>query len=465
MKKTLYIALGLLLLASQTGFAQKLWTLEECINHAIEHNISVKQMEIQKQDAEVSLHTAKMSRLPDLNAGAGQGWGFGRTAVESDYRNTTQASTSFSLSTSMPIFTGFRISNEIERNKIALDASLLSLEKAKEDIALAVAYAFLDVLFKKELVILAEEQFSLSQDQVKKTKALIDAGSAPRSQLYEIEAQLAKDEVSLIQAKLDLNMSRLELAQNLELERETEFDIQVPPLNNLIEGSMKSILPTDVVYDNALAIKPTIKIQELNIESAEKTLNIAKSAYYPTLSLSAGISTNFYYVYNEQSVTREVTVPGSNTTYHYVYNTLHNDSFADQFKNRMSENIRLSLNIPIFNRFSTRNNVKSAKLNILNQEFILENTKKALYKEIQTAYQSAVGAQEKFISAEKAVKATEESFRYAQERYEVGKSTVYEFNESKLNLIRTKSEQIQAKYDYIFRAKILDYYNGVPIKL
>ncbi|MDL2241761.1 TolC family protein [Bacteroidales bacterium OttesenSCG-928-L03] len=443
MKKTLYIALGLLLLVSQTGFAQKLWSLEECINHAIEHNISVKQMEIQKQDAEVSLHTAKMSRLPDLSAGAGQGWGFGRTAVESDYRNTSQASTSFSLSTSMPLFTGFRISNEIERNKIALDASLLSLEKAKEDIALAVAYAFLDVLFKKELVILAEEQFALSQDQVEKTKALIDAGSAPRSQLYEIEAQLAKDEVSLVQAKLNLNLSLLELAQDLELERETEFDIQVPPLDNPIAGSMKSILPTDVVYDNALAIKPAIKIQELNIESAEKTLNIAKSAYYPTLSLGAGVSTSYYHVYDSQ----------------------YNDSFSSQFKNRMSENIRLSLNIPIFNRFSTRNNVKSAKLNILNQEYILENTKKALYKEIQTAYQSAVGAQEKFISAEKAVKATEESFRYAQERYEVGKSTVYEFNEAKLNLIRTKSEQIQAKYDYLFRAKILDYYNGVPITL
>lgn len=457
MKKTLSILLGLWLLSSPMGWAQKLWTLEECINHAIENNISVKQMELQKQDAEISLHTSKMSRLPNLSADASQGWGFGRTAVESDYRNTSRASTSFSMSTSMPIFTGFRITNEIERNKIALDASLLSLEKAKEDIALSVAYSFLDVLFKKELVSLAEEQARLSKDQIEKTQVLIEAGSAPRSQLYEMEAQVAKDEVSLIQAENNLRLSLLELAQSLELEMEVDdelFDIQVPQLDDPIAGNMKSLLPTDVVYGNALAVKPVVKIQELNIESAEKSLNIAKSGHYPTLSLGARISTSYSYDYKwRENIDRETGLP------------IPNVSFRDQIENYMGENISLSLSIPIFNRFATRNSVRSAKLNILNQEFILENTKKTLYKEIQTAYLSATSAQEKFLSADKAVKATEESFRYAQERYDVGKSTVYEFNESKLTLIQTKSERIQAKYDYIFRAKILDFYNGVPITL
>jgi outer membrane protein len=197
----------------------------------------------------------------------------------------------------------------------------------------------------------------------------------------------------------------------------------------------------DVVFDNALQVKPVVKAQEYMVGSAEKALKIAQSGYLPTLGLDFGYGTSYS---NKDVMSR---------------------SFSEQLKGNSREYISLSMSIPIFSRFSVRNQVRNARFNIENRQLALVNVKKDLYKEIQTAYQNAVAAQEKYKASQEAVASTSESFKYEQERYEIGKSSVFEFNEAKTKLVQSRLEEAQTKYDYIFRAKILDFYNGVPIKL
>lgn len=457
MKKTYWI-FAILSFVSFTLQAQntfKKWSLEECINYAIQNNINIKQKEIQRQDAEIRVNTAKMSRLPDLNAGMGQNWSFGRSNNNETgiYENQQTSNSRLNIQSSTPIFTGFRINNEIKKTKLDLEAATYSLSKAKEDMSINVASLYLQVLFNKEILRVNEEQLQLSKDQVKRTEQLVDVGKSPLSQLYDIKAQVAKDEVNVTQAKNNLQLALLDLAQSLELQSVTNFDVVEPNITNVVENNMQSIIHPDNIYKNAITFKPAIKEQEILLESSKADLNIAQSGYYPKLNLDLSYNNGYFYNYSME---------GKELSNGEVY---HNPSFSDQFKDNAGEVIGLSLSIPIFNRFQVRNQVKSARLNIQNQQLNLDNTKKALYKEIQTAYYNATGAQDKYISSEKAVDASQLSFKYAQERYEAGKSTVFEFNEAKTKLVQSQSEQIQAKYEYIFRTKILDFYNGMKITL
>ena len=435
----------------------KPWSLEDCIHYAIEHNITIKQLVVQKNVAEVNLNTSKMSRLPDLNASGGQNWSFGRTQVQTGlYENSNQSNTNLNVNSSIPLFTGFRIPNQIARDKLDLETTVQNLEKAKEDLALNVASLFLQVLFNKELLKISQEQLSLGESQIERTRALTDAGKVPLSQLYDIQAQAANDKLSVVQAQNNLRLALLDLSQSLELPLTDDFDVLVPAFGDVVEEYMSSVQPTETVYGNAVQIKPVIKAQELQVKSAEKTLAIAKSGYYPTLSFGMGIGTNYFYSYS----LKDYTDPNTGTLIHPT-----NASLSSQFKNNLNEGIGFSLSIPIFNRFSVRNQVRNAKFNIENQQLALESAKKTLYKEIETAYLNALAAQEKYKASQQAIKSTSESFNYAKERFETGKSTVFEFNDALTRWMRSQSEEIQAKYDYIFRTKILDFYNGIPIKL
>ena len=460
MKTKIFIVCCLFCVGVYAQDAKK-WTLEECIDYAIEHNINIKQKALQKENAEIELHTAKMSRLPDLNASMGQGWNFGRSnnTPSGIYENQTMSNSSLSVSSSMPLFTGFKIQNQIEQNKLQLEATMQSLERAKEDLSLNIASLFLQVLFNREILRVNEEQLSLSQTQVEKTQRLVEFGKVPQAQLYDIEAQVAKDEVSVIQAQNNLQLSLLDLTQSLELERVSDFDVAIPVLGDVVENNMKSILPPEHIYDNAVNFKPQIKERELLVKSAEKSLRIAQSGYYPSLYLNLSYNNRYFYDFtNEGRIYTDPYDPDNPFIFH-------NESFRHQFKNNGGEYIGLSLNIPIFNRFTVKNQVKSARLNIQNQQLALDDVKKTLFKEIQTAYSNATAAQAKYNATQKAVEASQESFKHAQERYEIGKSSVFEFNEARTKLFQSLSEQIQAKYDFIFLSKILDFYNGLPIKL
>ncbi|RHU29281.1 TolC family protein [Parabacteroides sp. TM07-1AC] len=427
--------------------APKQWSLEECIRYAIENNIDLKQKELERQNQEVTLHTSKYSWLPNLNASINENFGFGRSESKDGLivdRNS--ANTSASIQLSMPIFDGFKIPNDIAARKLDLKASIETLNKAKEDLSINVASYYLQVLYNKEMLKIAELQVALSSEQVTKTEALYNAGKVPESQLYDMKAQLAKDEVTLTESRNNVKLALLDLTQALELERDGEnFDVLEPETGDAVEQYMSSIIPPDQVYDYAVGVKPQVKEQEYLLESQKKMLKVAQAGYYPKLNFSAGYSNGYYHNFGDGD-----------------YN---NAPFSDQLKNNGQKSIGFSLSIPIFNRFQVRNSVRSARIAIHNRELLMENTKKTLYKEIQQAYYNATAAQEKYVSSDKSVDASKIAFSYAEDRYGAGKSTVFEYSEAKTKYAQSLAEQTQAKYNFIFRAKILDFYHGTPITL
>ena len=451
MKKNIYLLAITALMSGNHLLAQdavKQWSLEECIRYAIEHNIDLKQKEQEQANREVSLNTSKNSWLPAVNSSLGQSFQFGRSTSKTGVIvDQNAANSSFNINLDMPIFDGLKIPNDIAARKLDLRASVENLNKAKEDLSIQIASSFLQVLYNKELLKIADLQVKLIEDQVEKTSALVNAGKVPRSQLYDIKAQLAKDEVTQTEAHNNVKLALLTLAQSLEMERSGQlFDIETPKINDAIVENMGSIVPPENIFDHAVTFKPQIKEQQYLLESQRKMLKVAQSGYYPKLNFGASYSNGYYH-----------------TTSGGAY--VDNRSFKDQLKQNGQKILGFSLSIPLFNRLQVRNSVRSARINIINRELLMENTKKTLYKEIQQAYYNATASQEKYLASDKSVTASKEAFSYAQKRYVAGKSSVFELNEAKTKYAQSLAEQAQAKYDYIFRAKILDFYNGTPIRL
>ena len=451
MRRNLYILAIASLLSGNYVFAQdavKQWSLEECIQYAIEHNIDLKQKEQEQESRKVDLHTSKYSWLPALNGSLGQSFQFGRSTSKSGVIVDQNASNStLGINLDMPLFDGLKIPNDIAARKLDLKASIENLNKAREDLSINIASYYLQVLYNKELLKIAQLQVELDKEQVNKTEAMVNAGKVPLSQLYDIKAQLAKDEVTLTESQNNVNLALLDLAQSLELERsDRSFDIQTPVIEDAVADNMSSILPPENIYDHAVTFKPQIKEQQYLLESQKKMLRVAQAGYYPKLNFGASYSNGYYHSTSggEFADTR---------------------SFSEQFKQNGQKIVGFSLSIPLFNRFQVRNSVRTARINIINRELLMENTKKTLYKEIQQAYYNATASQEKYTASDKSVTASKEAFNYAQERYNAGKSTVFEFNEAKTKYAQSLAEQAQAKYDFIFRTKILDFYNGNPIRL
>ena len=424
------------------------WSLEACINYAYANNLQLKQKMEEQEARKVELHTSKHSWLPAVNANMGQSFQFGRSTSKSGVIvDQNAANTTFNINLDMPIFDGFKIPNDIAARKLDLQAAIESLKKAKEDLAVNIASYYLQVLYNKELQRVAQLQVDLDWEQVNKTEAMVNAGKVPLSQLYDIKAQLARDEVTLTEATNNVQLALLDLAQSLELERsDRSFDVVTPQITDAVAENMSSILPPETIFDQAVTFKPQIKEQEYLLESQKRMLKVAQAGYYPKLNFGASYSNGYYHTSmgGEFADTR---------------------SFGDQLKQNGQKIVGFSLSIPLFNRFQVRNSVRSARIGINNQQLLLENSKKTLYKEIQQAYYNATAAQEKYTASDKSVVSSREAFNYAQARYEAGKSTVFEFNEAKTKYAQSLAEQAQAKFDFIFRAKILDFYRGTPLKL
>ena len=424
------------------------WSLEACINYAYANNLQLKQKMEEQEARKVELHTSKHSWLPAVNANMGQSFQFGRSTSKSGVIvDQNAANTTFNINLDMPIFDGFKIPNDIAARKLDLQAAIESLNKAKEDLAVNIASYYLQVLYNKELQRVAQLQVDLDREQVNKTEAMVNAGKVPLSQLYDIKAQLARDEVTLTEATNNVQLALLDLAQSLELERsDRSFDVVTPQITDAVAENMSSILPPETIFDQAVTFKPQIKEQEYLLESQKRMLKVAQAGYYPKLNFGASYSNGYYHTSmgGEFADTR---------------------SFGDQLKQNGQKIVGFSLSIPLFNRFQVRNSVRSARIGINNQQLLLENSKKTLYKEIQQAYYNATAAQEKYTASDKSVVSSREAFNYAQARYEAGKSTVFEFNEAKTKYAQSLAEQAQAKFDFIFRAKILDFYRGTPLKL
>ena len=438
MKRTV-ISLSLTLLGAFQLQAQETWDLQRCITHAIEHNLSIKLKEAARNQSEVELNTAQWSRMPNLNGNIGQSFNFGR-ALQADntYGNRNTRNTNFSLGTNIPLFTGMQIPNNIALSKLNLKASTEDLAKAKEDISIQVASYFLQVLFNEELTKIARNQVALSQEQLDRKVAFFQNGKASEAEVLEAKSRLAQDQLSLVQAENNHQLALLDLSQMLELPSPENFRISVPD----IDGFTADLSMPEEVYAQAMMNKPAIKAAQYRLQGAEKSIKIAQSGYYPQLSFGAGIGTNYYHL-----------------------SGIENAPFSTQWDQNMNKYLQFSLSIPIFNRFQTRNRVKSARIQHTALSWQLEESKKALYKEIQQAYYNALAAESKYKSSQSASESAEASFRLMSEKYANGKASATEYNEMRTAWMRALSDGIQAKYEFVYRSKILDFYKGVPLVL
>lgn len=440
--KNYILSICLLVVVIAPSQAQEEWTLKQCIDYAIEHNIDVRRQVLEKQNRELNLNTTRWERLPDLSASMGQNFYFGRgPGRDGTYQDQTQASSSFGINTNIPVFSGLRIWNQVEVRKLDLQASIEDLDKAKEDLALNVTSFYLQILLNKELWMIAQEQVKLSMEQVKKTEVLVTNGKNPESELYESKASLANDETTLTQATNTLKLSLLDLNQLLNLDSLEGFDIVVPDMAEVVIQETANLRTPVDVFTYSVNNRPMVKAAEYKLQSSIRNLKVAKADFYPRISLGASYSNSYYHTYN-------LDVGSSNA------------SFTNQLNRNGSESVGLNLSIPIFNRMATRNQVRYARIAVEDQQLALDKSKQTLYKEIQQAYYNAVAAHDKFRSSGKSVEASQLAFKYEEQKYSAGKSTSFQFNDAKVRLVKSLSEQIRAKYDFIFRSKILDFYNG-----
>lgn len=431
-----YITLGLLV--SWPCKAQKKYTLQECIEQALRSNTDIKRQRVLVDKQAIETETQRFSRLPNLNADATQKFDFGRSLNrENTFDDSNSQSTSFSLSMELPIFTGFKISNMIAQHKLELKIAGENLKKIQNDISLQVATAYYQVLLNKEIAAIAQIQIELTREQQDVTRILVSHEKVPESQILDIEAQLANDELAATKAKNTLRLSMVDLIQLLEIDQPETFDVMQEDTEEILPLLRK---PEDIFLISE-QIMPQIKSAHLAISSQQRSIRIAQSAYYPTLSLLGGLNTDYYHFSNAQNL-----------------------SFNNQLKNNLQKTIYVTLRIPLFNRLSTRNNVRKARKELEDSRLIAENTGKALYKEIQKVWYDALSAQEKYHSTAKAVVANNEALRYAKEKYAIGKSTVYEYNEARMKLANSQSEQAQAKYEYLRQRCLLAFYAGEPIR-
>lgn len=437
MKKSMILIF--LALSQMQGAAQhKEWTLRECVNHALEHNITVKQSALNVEQKEIDLNTAQGRRLPGVNASGSESLSFGRgLTADNTYTNSNTSSTSFSLGMDVPVFQGMQINNEVKMGRLDLQAAMADLAKAKDDVRIAVAQAYVQILYNQELLKVAvsqEEHDSMLLYQMEEKKIV---GKASAADVAAQQATLAQSKVSRTQAEANLKMAVLELTQLLELPSPEGFMV-APPASG--DFATDILMTPEAIYEQAVGVKPAVLSAELALDRADLSIASAKGAYLPSLSLSAGLGSNYY------------------TTSKMNYG-----SFADQMRNNFSQYVGLSLNVPIFTRFSTRNNLRTAKVNKVNQMLQVESVKKALYKEIQQAYYNAVNSQAKYLGSGEARNSAYEHYRLTEEKYINGKAGIAEYNDAKNNFLRAESDLLRSRYECLFQTRLLDFYRGEEI--
>ncbi|NLU40253.1 MAG: TolC family protein [Bacteroidales bacterium] len=421
--------------------AQEKWSLQKCIDYALSNNIMIKQTELNTQYRSNQYQQSKNERLPDVNAGLSQGFNFGRSLnIDNTYDNFSSSNTGLSVNSSVQIWRGGALNNTIKQREFELKSSLEDLQKAKDDLTLNIASAYLEILFANELINASETQIEQTNKQIQRTKELVAAGKVAEGTLLEIEAQRANEELTLVTRQNQLQLAYLNLAQMLELEDYNNFSIEIPEMPEL--ASQASIASSSGVYEKALQYRPEIKSADYTLKSYESQLKVAKSSLLPSLSASASFDDRYL-------LSSENKMP----------------ALSEQIKTNHSEGIGLYLNIPIFNKFENKTNIENAKIQVKNQQLQLDATKKELRKQIEQAYTNALASQKRFNANRVASKSMSESFRYIEEKYNVGRVSSVEYNDAKTKLAIAESNLIQAKYEFIFRSKILDFYNGIPISL
>ena len=438
--KVLSLIVGLGLLSSLSAQENKVWTLKECVDYALENNISVKQSELDKNIAIEDVKVAKWNFAPNLNASASQNFNFGSSIgvsgarIPADFR-----SNNFGINSSVNLFDGFANVHSLKQSKLNVEAQDAAIAKMKNDIALNVVNAYLQILFAKEQFKVAQSQLEISEGQVRRIEELYKAGVLEEGDLLNIKSTMANDKQSLIVAENTITITSLNLAQLLQLEG---MSIEVEEVSVDIQN--QTILGNDVstIYNKANESFPEIKLAELNILSAEKSVKIARASYYPSLTASFGMNT----AYQHRQSTTDISP----------------FLFSDQISDNLGQSVMFSLNIPIFNRYQFRSNVNKSKINYEKIKYNLESEQLRLQQTIQTAYTDALASSKSYDAATTSVGAQTKAFDYAQERFKAGAINSYDFNQIKNNLVNAQSQLIQSKYDFMFKLKVLEFYFGVP---
>ena len=450
------------------------WTLEECIERALEHNITIKQSELDVELAEIDISDAFGNFLPGVNASASNSWNTGLTQNVTTGILQTQTTRNFSagVTAGLNLFDGLRNIRQYQYAKMAKLASEYSLEQMKDDIALFVANAYLEVLFNKENLKVIQAQHEITLEQLERAEALVEAGSLPRGDLLEIKATSANEVQRMIVAENQIKISLISLAQLLLIKDYEDFDIAERDYE--VFGSEVLNVPVSEVIDVAEAERYEVKVAEMNRDLAEKQLDIAKGAYWPTFGaffnyntresgagrfIAAGLDPDEPYrqIGFVESTQEAVVAPNMATE---IGNPL---PFFEQLQLNDGISYGVQMNVPIFNGFATRNQVKRNEVNVLRSEYQLEQTKLDLEANVYQAYTDARGALKAYEAALLAREAQVQAFEYATERYNVGMTNAFDFSQASFNLENAESELVRAKYDYIFKLKVLELYFGVPI--
>lgn len=476
MRRFLLILLALIVANGGLSLnAQKIWTLSECVQYALDHNIQIKQQGLNTQVADARLTQSYYDLLPNLNGGIGGSYSTGRSVDPYTYEFTENnvSSMNFSLASSVTLFSGFQKMNTIQANKYTVMASLSDLDRLKNDISMAVISSYLNILYAKELVMIRKEQTKLTEEQVNRTQQLYDAGSVPKGTLLEVKAQLAAEETQKVQAENQLKMAYLTLTQLMEWKEDSnDFEIADPDVNQLDAGILKRSVGS--IYEQAVQRLPQVRSAEFRMKSAHSSYRVALGSYYPRLSASASLYSG--YSNNRSRATVDLIQMGAqpigylnaDTVYSFPYlspQVSYTDyPFKDQFRDNAYRSLSLNLSIPIFNNYQIRQAVKSSKINLLQSELEVENVKNQLFKEIQQAWSDAMAAMNRFESAEKSLLASEESFRYIQQRFDAGLISSLDYNTSKNQLTRIQSELLQSKYEFLFKIGLLEYYLGSSLE-
>ncbi len=467
-----FLATIVLSLYAKCSFAQKVWTLKECVDYALLHNISIKQSEISTELSHVNYVQNTTNMLPSVNGSISHNYNYGRSIDPFSYTFTTEQiqSDNFSLNTNITLFNGFQMQNTLRESKLNYLAGRYDLEKIRNDISLNVVSAYLQILYSNDLLTAATNRVDEFTKQRDRTKLLTDAGSLTKSSFLDAEAQLANEEYNRVSAENQLNSAYLSLAQLLELDSVTSEKIAVPE-TNVSDISILNQTP-QAIFVSAQSL-PEIKSADTKVMAAEKGLAVARGGRSPRLTMFGSFSSGY------SSATQRITgapvftglTPNGITdtgdtvrvpSYSYHYE---NTPFNDQLNQNYGKSFGFSLNIPLFNGWSATTNIKRAKLNLENSRYSAELIRNQLFKSIQQAHADALSAQKKFAAAQKSQDAFKESYTYAEKKFNAGILSSVELLTVRNSLSKAETDLLQAKYDFIFRIKILDFYSGKPLTL
>lgn len=451
----------------------KVWSLEDCIQYAWTNNIQVRQQQLSSQLSKYQYDQSIAAMVPTLNGTVTHVYNYGQTLdmYTNQFATNEVQSNNFALSSNVVLFSGLQLLNTMKQKKLDFLASRYDFEQMKNDIALTIATQYLQVLYNMEMLDIAKGQLGITNQQVERTRLLVTAGTLAKGSLLTLEAQQAGEELSLVNAQNQLDLSKLLLAQMLDLPDAKDFEIVKPVV---VSPDASALLGTPAeIYQKAIDQQPGVKSAEVKVQSAHKGLSIAYGALSPSLALSGSWGTGYSGASKEitgYTLGEPVPIGYTGTTYETVYGPSYNydyrtKPFNDQIKANENKSIGLYLSVPIFNRWQVQTGIRSAKVQMQMAELNLQNTQNNLNKTIQQAHADAIAALNRFRAAEKSVAAYEEAFKYTQQKYDVGLVNSIDFNDAKNNLIKSRSDLLQAKYEYTFRVKVLDFYQGKPLNL